>query len=136
AMMTHFFATVPHNARWLCIITNHWAATGDTCSCAPARCTIGPCFTFSRVTAMDIFAPRHLLIILAIVLLVFGTKKLRTIGSDLASAVKGFKDSMKGGEAEAHAESASASASAPVNQIGAQGGEVHKEQKTTEQSKV
>jgi len=83
---------------------------------------------------MDIFAPRHLLIILAIVLLVFGTKKLRTIGSDLGSAVKGFKDSMKGGEAEAHAESASASA--PVNQIGTQGGEVHKEQKTAEQSKV
>ena len=43
----------------------------------------------------DLFAPTHLLIILLIVLLVFGTKKIRTIGSDLGGAVKGFKDSMK-----------------------------------------
>jgi len=49
---------------------------------------------------MDIFAPRHLLIILAIALLVFGTKKLRTIGSDMGAAVRGFKQSMKGAEAE------------------------------------
>lgn len=34
----------------------------------------------------------HWLIVLAIVLLVFGTKKLRSIGSDLGGAVKGFKD--------------------------------------------
>ena len=43
----------------------------------------------------DLFAPTHLLIILLIVLLVFGTKKIRNIGSDLGDAVKGFKDSMK-----------------------------------------
>jgi len=49
---------------------------------------------------MDIFAPRHLLIILAIALLVFGTKKLRTIGSDMGVAVRGFKQSMNGAEAE------------------------------------
>jgi sec-independent protein translocase protein TatA len=48
---------------------------------------------------MDIFAPRHLLIILAIALLVFGTKKLRTIGADMGSAVRGFKQSMNGAEA-------------------------------------
>jgi sec-independent protein translocase protein TatA len=36
----------------------------------------------------------ELLIIFGIVLLLFGTKKLRTIGSDLGSAVKGFRDSM------------------------------------------
>jgi sec-independent protein translocase protein TatA len=36
----------------------------------------------------------QLLIILVIVLLLFGTKKLRNIGSDLGGAVKGFKDSM------------------------------------------
>jgi len=53
---------------------------------------------------MDIFAPRHLLIILAIVLLVFGTKKLRTIGSDLGSAVRGFKEGMKNGATEQHNE--------------------------------
>ena len=50
---------------------------------------------------MDIFSPKHLLIILLVVLVVFGTKKLRTIGSDLGQAVRGFKDSMKEGEREA-----------------------------------
>ena len=37
----------------------------------------------------------HWLIVLVIVLLIFGTKKLRNIGSDLGGAVKGFKDGMK-----------------------------------------
>jgi len=44
----------------------------------------------------------QLLIILAIIVLIFGTKKLRNIGSDLGGAVKGFKDSMKEGESEEH----------------------------------
>jgi sec-independent protein translocase protein TatA len=39
----------------------------------------------------------HWLIVLVIVLLVFGTKKLRNIGQDLGGAVKGFKDGMKDG---------------------------------------
>ena len=43
---------------------------------------------------------RELLIILAIALLVFGAKKLRTIGSDLGAAVKGFKKSMNEGDTE------------------------------------
>ncbi len=38
--------------------------------------------------------PGSLLLILAIVLLVFGTKRLRNIGSDVGGAVKGFKDAM------------------------------------------
>ena len=42
----------------------------------------------------------HWVIVLLIVLLIFGTKKLRNIGSDLGGAVKGFKDGMKGGEGE------------------------------------
>ena len=42
---------------------------------------------------------RELLIILIVVLLVFGTKKLRTIGSDLGGAVKGFKKAMAGEQA-------------------------------------
>ena len=42
----------------------------------------------------------QLLIVLAIVVLLFGTKKLRNIGSDLGGAVKGFKDSVKDGEKE------------------------------------
>jgi sec-independent protein translocase protein TatA len=43
---------------------------------------------------------RELLVILVIVLLVFGAKKLKTIGSDLGSAVRGFKKSMNEGDAE------------------------------------
>jgi sec-independent protein translocase protein TatA len=55
---------------------------------------------------VDLFSPRHLLIVLLIVLLVFGTKKLKTIGSDLGSAVRGFKDSMKDAEQAASNEQA------------------------------
>jgi sec-independent protein translocase protein TatA len=58
---------------------------------------------------MDLFAPRHLLLILVIVLLVFGTKKLKSIGSDLGAAVRGFKKSMSEGEAEAEEQEAQAS---------------------------
>jgi sec-independent protein translocase protein TatA len=50
---------------------------------------------------VDLFSPKHLLIVLLVVLVVFGTKKLRTIGSDLGQAVRGFKDSMKEGERDA-----------------------------------
>lgn len=42
----------------------------------------------------------QLLIVLAIVVLLFGTKKLRNIGSDLGGAVKGFKSAVKEGEDE------------------------------------
>ena len=43
---------------------------------------------------------RELVVILLVVLLLFGAKKLRTIGSDLGAAVKGFKKSMNDGEDE------------------------------------
>jgi sec-independent protein translocase protein TatA len=43
----------------------------------------------------------HWLIVLVVVMLVFGTKKLGNIGSDLGKAVKGFKDGVKGDEAQA-----------------------------------
>jgi sec-independent protein translocase protein TatA len=49
----------------------------------------------------------HWLIVLVIIMLVFGTKKLRNIGSDLGGAVKGFKEGVKDG-----AESATADANA------------------------
>jgi sec-independent protein translocase protein TatA len=42
----------------------------------------------------------QLLIILVIVLAIFGTKRLRTLGSDLGSAVKGFRGAMKEAEEE------------------------------------
>ena len=43
---------------------------------------------------------KELLIILVVVLVIFGAKKLKTIGSDLGSAVRGFKKSMNEGDAE------------------------------------
>ena len=49
------------------------------------------------------FEMKHLIVVLLVVLLVFGAKKLRTIGSDLGAAVRGFKDSMSEGEKEAAA---------------------------------
>ena len=42
--------------------------------------------------------PFELIIILVIVLLIFGGKRLKNIGGDLGSAIKGFKKSMKDGE--------------------------------------
>lgn len=50
---------------------------------------------------MGSFSIWHWLVVLVIVLLVFGTKKLRNIGSDLGGAVKGFKDGMKEAETTA-----------------------------------
>mgnify|MGYP001567949535 CR=1 FL=1 len=44
---------------------------------------------------MGSFSIWHWLIVLAIVLLIFGTKKLRNIGGDLGGAVKNFKDAVK-----------------------------------------
>lgn len=38
----------------------------------------------------------HWLIVLLVVVLIFGTKKLRNMGADLGGAVKGFKEGMKG----------------------------------------
>lgn len=47
----------------------------------------------------------HWIVVLVIVMLVFGTKKLRNIGTDLGSAVRGFKDGMKESGADKAAES-------------------------------
>ena len=49
---------------------------------------------------MGSFSIWHWLIVLVIVMLVFGTKKLRNIGQDLGGAVKGFKEGMKEGGAD------------------------------------
>jgi sec-independent protein translocase protein TatA len=45
---------------------------------------------------MGSFSIWHWLIVLLVVVLIFGTKKLKNIGSDLGSAVKGFKDGVRG----------------------------------------
>lgn len=46
---------------------------------------------------MGSFSIWHWLIVLLVVVLIFGTKKLKNLGSDLGGAVKGFKDGVKGG---------------------------------------
>ena len=46
------------------------------------------------------FDSKMLLVILAIALVIFGTKRLRSIGTDLGAAVKGFKQAMNDGESE------------------------------------
>jgi sec-independent protein translocase protein TatA len=48
---------------------------------------------------MGSFSIWHWLIVLLIIVLIFGTKKLKNIGSDLGGAVKGFKDGMREGSA-------------------------------------
>jgi sec-independent protein translocase protein TatA len=50
---------------------------------------------------MGSFSIWHWLIVLLIIVLVFGTKKLKNMGSDLGGAVKGFKDGMKEGSTTA-----------------------------------
>ncbi|MFN3416834.1 MAG: Sec-independent protein translocase subunit TatA [Caldimonas sp.] len=62
---------------------------------------------------MGTFSIWHWLVVLLIVVLVFGTKKLKNIGSDLGSAVKGFKDGMRDG-------SSSGEATAPAQQVTAE----------------
>jgi sec-independent protein translocase protein TatA len=60
---------------------------------------------------MGSFSIWHWLIVLLIVIMVFGTKKLKNLGSDLGGAVKGFKDGMKdGGTAAADDKAAAAAA--------------------------
>jgi sec-independent protein translocase protein TatA len=46
------------------------------------------------------FSVWQLLLILAIVLVLFGAKRLKNVGSDLGTAIKGFKQSMREGEEE------------------------------------
>ena len=60
---------------------------------------------------MGSFSIWHWAIVLVIVVLVFGTKKLKNLGGDLGGAVKGFKDGMKQGTAD---DTAAASAAAPA----------------------
>ena len=68
----------------------------------------------------------HWLIVLLVVVLIFGTKKLRNIGQDLGGAVKGFKEGMKTGD---EAAGAAKEADGPAQQIGGTTieGEVKKE---------
>ena len=64
---------------------------------------------------MGSFSIWHWLIVLLIVVMVFGTKKLKNMGSDLGSAVKGFKDGMKDGASDAPAPTAAPAPSQVAN---------------------
>lgn len=64
---------------------------------------------------MGSFSIWHWLIVLLIVVMVFGTKKLKNLGSDLGGAVKGFKDGMKdGSSSEEQPAAPAAQVSAPA----------------------
>ena len=52
---------------------------------------------------MGSFSIWHWLIVLLVVVLIFGTKKLKNVGTDLGAAVKGFKDGIKDGTTSADA---------------------------------
>jgi len=74
---------------------------------------------------MGSFSIWHWLIVLVIVMLVFGTKKLRNVGQDLGGAVKGFKDGMQ----EANATDKPADA-APAEKVTGQTIDVEVKEKT------
>ncbi len=61
---------------------------------------------------MGSFSIWHWLVVLLIVVLIFGTKKLKNIGSDLGGAVKGFKDGVRDGTASP------VDPAAPTQQVG------------------
>jgi len=63
---------------------------------------------------MGSFSIWHWLVVLLIVALVFGTKKLRNIGSDLGGAVKGFKEGMKDGDSK---DAAATGTEAPAQRV-------------------
>ncbi|MCT9813340.1 Sec-independent protein translocase subunit TatA [Acidovorax sp. Be4] len=69
---------------------------------------------------MGSFSIWHWLIVLLIVVMVFGTKKLKNLGSDLGGAVKGFKDGVKDGGADAAASDTTAAPGQVANQQSAE----------------
>ncbi|MBC7940016.1 MAG: Sec-independent protein translocase subunit TatA [Chitinophagaceae bacterium] len=71
---------------------------------------------------MGSFSIWHWLIVLLVVVVIFGTKKLRNIGSDLGGAVKGFKDGVKGGGETAEADAPPA---VPPQQVAAKRHDAH-----------
>lgn len=77
---------------------------------------------------MGAFSIWHWLIVLVIVMLVFGTKKLRNIGADLGGAVRGFKEGMKDGTSDKPAEGGNTAQKTEGNIIE---GEVKEKSKST-----
>ncbi len=65
---------------------------------------------------MGSFSIWHWLIVLVIVALIFGTKKIRNIGADLGGAVKGFKEGMKDPNAK-EGDAAQTAEAAPAQRV-------------------
>jgi sec-independent protein translocase protein TatA len=80
---------------------------------------------------MGSFSVWHWLIVLVIVMLIFGTKKLRNVGQDLGGAVKGFKDGMKDATADGKpAEAPPAQPAQPTAKVAGQTIDVEVKEKT------
>ena len=79
---------------------------------------------------MGSFSIWHWLIVLVIVLVVFGTKKLRNVGSDLGGAVKGFKDGMKDATASDQPPADAAKPAQATQQVSGQTIDVEVKEKT------
>jgi len=73
---------------------------------------------------MGSFSIWHWLVVLIIVLLIFGTKKLRNIGSDLGGAIKSFKQAMKEGDEPSKPESEEEAEPEPPKKIPGKSGRV------------
>jgi sec-independent protein translocase protein TatA len=65
---------------------------------------------------MGIFDWKHWVVILVVVVLVFGTKKLKGLGSDVGESIKGFRKAMNDDDKTADPAPAPAPAAAPLNQ--------------------
>ena len=83
---------------------------------------------------MDIFSPSHLLIILLLVILLFGTSKLRNIGSDLGKAMRGFKKELHGNDEDDKAKATESSEKLQADPPAA-AGTAHQEQRDSAESK-
>src|SRR5258708_1019442 len=90
-------------------MSTSWAGRirSEACCRAPER--------ENEENAMGGLSIWHWLIVLVVVVLIFGTKKLRNIGQDLGGAVKGFKEGMK--SADGDADAAKPAGEAPTQQI-------------------
>ncbi len=76
------------------------------------------------------FSTTHLIIFLVIIVLIFGTKKLKNIGADLGGAVKGFKDGVKDSDKTAAEKSADPAQQVSTEKRAADGQTIDVEAKT------
>lgn len=79
---------------------------------------------------MGIFDWKHWLVILLVVVLIFGTKRLKTLGSDLGATVKGFRKAMAEDENDGEKSQDNGTSQAPLQNSSAQS-HVHKAEEST-----